>query len=645
MALYEYLEAMRRGKRQYQVSVSRGEYPYLPVLDDILEDAKIKAEVNLGVLEIPLDRVIGTKTEGRTQSFASNFMPILDEKSEFASKWSNVYDYQVEQGIQEPIVAYEYMNRYYVQEGNKRVSVYKFINAYSIMARVIRLIPKPADNHETRLYYEFLDFYEVSLNSDVCFTEEGSYNQLLQLMGKEPKEVWTQDERQYFRACYDRFIKIFREKRTSDVEMTSSDAFLMYVSIFGYDQIKERTANQMKRDLDKFWNEILLKARGSQIELMEQPDELENEPPLKLIDWLFPSSHIEVEQLKAAFIYPKDKNASDWVYSHELGRLHLEECFHGKLRTLVFDNANTEDEVMDAIDKAIAARCNIIFTISPGMAAQSVKAAVLHPQVRVFNCSVNLSYSSISTYYARMYESKFLLGALAAAMSESDKIGFISDYPIYGRVANINAFAMGAQMINPRVKVHLKWSGLAEHHCRKELEEEGITHISGDDIVTPGNRSREFGLYCKEADGSVDNLATSFCDWGKFYEKIIRLICDGALDRKNLRGKKAINYWWGMSADVIDVICSENLPYETKRLIRFLKSSIQSGAFRTFEGPIQTQDGRLIGKEGETLSPEEIIRMDWLVSNVVGEIPDMELFNKEAQPMMQLQGVKQDEEV
>ena len=77
---------------------------------------------------------MGTKTKGRTEAFAGNFMPLLGEKTEFGAKWARVYDYQIEEGIHDPILAYEFMNRYYVQEGNKRVSVLKYVNAYSVPA-------------------------------------------------------------------------------------------------------------------------------------------------------------------------------------------------------------------------------------------------------------------------------------------------------------------------------------------------------------------------------------------------------------------------------------------------------------------------------------------------------------------------------
>ena len=164
MALYDYMGALKRGRRQYQESLSKGEHPYLPVLDDILSYTKIVSEVSLGLMDIPLSKIIGTKTEGRTNAFASNFMPLLPEQSEFGAKWANLYDYQIDDGIQDPIVAYEFMNRFYVQEGNKRVSVMKYVGAYSISGYVTRLIPQRTDEKENKLYYEFLDFYQVSFN-------------------------------------------------------------------------------------------------------------------------------------------------------------------------------------------------------------------------------------------------------------------------------------------------------------------------------------------------------------------------------------------------------------------------------------------------------------------------------------------------
>lgn len=119
----EYQEALKLGKKEYKSRVSKGQFPYLPVLDEILKNEEIQTEQNLGLVHLPLEFVVGTSTMGRTLSFAANFMPLLGENTEFCMKWTSLSDAQVNEGIRDPIIAYEYMNRYYVVEGNKRVSV------------------------------------------------------------------------------------------------------------------------------------------------------------------------------------------------------------------------------------------------------------------------------------------------------------------------------------------------------------------------------------------------------------------------------------------------------------------------------------------------------------------------------------------
>ncbi len=639
MALYDYMGALKLGKKQYHASVAKGEYPYLPVLDQILANADIVSEVNLGLVDVPLERIVGTKTMGRTQAFSSNFMPLLDEKSEFSAKWANLYDHQIEDGITDPIVVYEFMNRFYVLEGNKRVSVLKYLHAYSISAYVTRLIPRRSEDRENRLYYEFLDFYQVSFNCDVWFSREGCYGQLLEAMGKQPDEVWSEDDRLFFKGTYDLFKKTFESKRTEEINLTASDAFLVYVQIFGYEETVKHTESQMRSGLDKIWDELVLKSGGGKITLVEDPEELKAEPqPKGLLNWLMPAVNIEPEMIKVAFIHGKNVENSRWVRGHEQGRHYLESCYNRRLKTIALQNAGTEEAVEEALSQAILAGCNLIFTTAPLMAAASVKMAVQHPEVLIFNCSVNVSSTAISTYYVRMHEAKFLMGALAAAMCEDNRLGYIADFPVYGKIAGINAFALGAKMINPRVQIYLKWSGLKEHHCRKELEEEGITYISGDDQLNPELETREYGFYHKLPNGKEENLAIPLWDWGKFYETILEKVCSGAIGHKGSKNKKAINFWWGMSAGVVDVICSERIPPRTKQLLDLLISSIKNGTFHAFEGMFVTQDGTVIGsKDGGELSPEEIISMDWLLECIVGEIPDISEFTEEIQQMIRVQ--------
>ena len=102
---------------------------------------------------------------------------------------------------------------------------------------------------------------------------------------------------------------------------------------------------------------------------------------------------------------------------------------------------------------------------------------------------------------------------------------------------------------------------------------------------------------------------------------------------------KALNYWWGLSAGVIDVICSNNLPIGITKLINLMKHNISSGMFHPFVGPITDQAGTLRCEENDLLSPEAIMTMDWLVPNVTGTIPTIDELVDEAKPVVELRGL------
>ena len=160
--LEDYKSALRAGQRAYRACVARGQSPYLAVLDDILVNVNIVAQEPLGLVEIPAESIVGTKTSGRLTAFASNFMPLLEPDTGFAAKWSHLCEAHLEEGIRVPIIAYEFLNKFYVLEGNKRVSVLKYYEAVKIAGTVTRLIPERNDSLENKIYYEFLDFYKLS---------------------------------------------------------------------------------------------------------------------------------------------------------------------------------------------------------------------------------------------------------------------------------------------------------------------------------------------------------------------------------------------------------------------------------------------------------------------------------------------------
>ena len=131
------------------------------------------------------------------------------------------------------------------------------------------------------------------------------------------------------------------------------------------------------------------------------------------------------------------------------------------------------------IEQAIADGNTVIFTTSSRMLPASLRVAVEHPEVTILNCSLNKSHRYIRTYSVRLYEVKFIIGAIAGSLAQDGQLGYICNYPIYGQIAGINAFALGAKMVNPRAKVYLEWSSVdGMEEAKRRLADRQINLIS-----------------------------------------------------------------------------------------------------------------------------------------------------------------------
>lgn len=632
MGKEDYIKAYKLGKKDYQTRLLKGMSPVLPVLDDMLPSKGSYAEVSLGLVQIPTDLIVGTKTEGRSSAFSANFMPILRDGTEFSKKWASLSTSHVQEGIREPIKAYEYMNRFYVLEGNKRVSVMKYYGVVSIPGTVIRILPKRTDDLENKIYYEFVDFYNLSKVNYIWFSKLGSFKEIQKAVGKAEDEVWTREDQLNFSSIYSRFTSEYHAKGGEKLSITPGDAFLAFLTLYGYEAICDMTMVELKELIHKVWQEFVLLQQSETLELQLEPKE-EKVPLLKR---LISGS---IDKVKVAFIYERNPSVSAWSYAHELGRLHLEHTFSDDVETGVYENV-TIDTIEETLEGAVEEGYNIIFTTTPAFVNASLKAAVDHPDIKILNCSLNISHKYIRTYYARMYEAKFIMGAIAGIMTDTDKIVYLADYPIYGTIANINAFALGVKMVNPKAKVYLEWSSVRNTDVVEKIEEVEADVISGQDMVIPEEASRYFGLYKMEGE-YPKNLAMPLWHWGRFYEELIRKVMDGtwSLD-ENTSNNRAINYWWGMSAEVIDIICSKSLPAGVLKLVSLLKKNVLDESFQLFSGELRSQDG-IIRKDGEpALTLEEVIEMDWLDEIVIGSIPHMEELEEKAMPVMMQQGVR-----
>ncbi len=639
MAESNYKEALKLGLKDIQTLKAAGESVTLPALDDILAaDESSTTSVSLGLVSIPIKQIVGTKTAGRSSAFAPNFMPILDENTEFAVKWKHLCEAHLNEGIHDPITAYEYLNRFYVQEGNKRVSVLKFFGADYIEAKVTRIMPERDGSERIELYYEFVSFYQYSGINFIEFSKRGSYTDLLTALGKELSEKWSVDDQRTFAAAYHKFEKAYLANGGGKLQSTIGDAMLGYLQIYDYEELIKADPADIKKNLSKMWEDVKLKEEEEPIELKTDPPEEQKAPKPSLISRVLTLS--EPELLRVGFVYDGTPARSGWVHEHEEGRIYVQEKFEDKIDTVTYLNA-LESDPYEVILSAIDDGCKVIFTTSPRLVQASVRAAVEHPEVLIMNCSLNLSHRYILTYYARMYEAKFILGAVAGTLSDSGKLGYVCDYPIYGQIAGINAFALGAMMTNPRAKVYLEWSSIkSADEAAKALAARDIHFISSQDTSKFLEDDRETYGLSFVMDSKSEPLVHSVWCWGRYYEEILSRYFDKSLQTEYNSSDKALNYYWGMSAGVIDVWCSDSLNSATLRLVDFLKESIKQNICIPFLTPLKTQSGELIGEGQKSLTLEQIINMDYLVENVIGDIPKYNELNEMGKATVDTAGIE-----
>ena len=628
----EYAKALKMGQREVRSYRAR-RMPTAPqVLEQILPKGAETA-VNVGLVEIPADRIVGTKTAGRITAFSPSFLPLLSEESEFSHKWIKLCAAHLsEEGIRDPIVCYEYLGNFYVQEGNKRVSVLRYFGAPRIPGYVTRLMPPQSDDPEILAYREFLDFYEDTGMYDIRFRQPGDYQKLLSFLGKAPGEKWTEQEQKTFRAGFHYFREAFYGMGGGALDLTSSEALLLWLKIYPFQDLTKLSATELNKAMGSLQSDLASIAHSEPVKLEAEPETEQKENLLaKLIGW-------NPDHLQVAFVHSRNAETSPWIASHEEGARYLKEKLGSRVTVRSYFHGDTPELAEQLMEQAVADGAQVVFTTTPQMSRPALKVAVEHPKVRFFNCSVGAPYSSVRAYYGRVFEGKFLTGAIAGAMSENDDIGYIGSYPIFGVPTGINAFALGAQLTNPRARVKLRWSCLPGNPV-EEFRKEGIRVISNKDVPTPDKLHLDFGgygTYLIEEDGQMTPLASPYWSWGKFYAHVAQSILSGTWEDNATQG---VNYWWGVRSGVIDVELSDRLPEGLRQLVNMLRRGLRDGSVDPFRRLLVSQEGKVINDGSRSLSMDELLHMDWLCQNVEGRIPSFEELLPYARPTVRELGI------
>ncbi|MBU3111922.1 BMP family ABC transporter substrate-binding protein [Clostridium lacusfryxellense] len=633
-AVEEYKKASKLGKARYLADTSKGASGHISSLDSILKKIDIVAELPMGTKGIPLKKIKGTYFYTRSRDFAMNFLPIASDDSEFALKWQAVYAHHIIDGITDPIKIYEYMNEFYVMEGNKRVSVLKYVDAYAIDGEVTRLVPKKDDNDlKNIIYYEFLSFNSKTSINEIWFSKEGSFARLDKYLdGYNPKLYWFANKYVHFiKNVYTPFRNVFYELGGDKLDITTGDAFLQYIEIYGISDEFDET--KRKSRVNKFLVELRILSKNNAVDIQTQPFDVHK----KNVITSFTNLVAPPKKIKVAFIFEKTIDTSGWSYVQNLGRLYAQQELSSEIETFVMDNFQSDsDDSYERLSEFCNQGYDIIFTTSPSYLNVTLRAALKYENIKFFNCSPVKAFRNVSTYFGRSHEPRFLLGLIAGAITKSGVIGYIDVYNETEIITGINAFALGVKTVNPNAKVVISWLNEAGdiNHSKEliqELQRSGADLIMQNDLIALGKGSRDFGLYSlgyneKEKKWIPEvNYGLITWDWGQFYEKILRNIVNGSFKGIFSTESKRVSFWWGMDSGLVDIIYSKhNVPIQTQKLVDIMRELIIENRFHTFVGPIYDTEGQLMIKDGDIANYEDMLYMDWFVDNVVGKLPVIE---------------------
>ena len=623
-----YGKARREGLRLYTAAIQSNTDPYLPVLENKVPNLARLSRLSLGIMTIPLDRVVGSVSHGRSYAFTENFLPILDGGSEFAAKWDRLYESVEAEGVNQPVTALEYLGYYYIAEGNKRVSVMKAMEAEDIEADVTRVYPGRTDDPENIAYYEYCDFTKETKLYAILFTRPGSVQKLVSLPGMRAGDQWTEDEILSLQKLYHYFHESYSAVMKGRPAIQAGDAFLAYLTAFGYKTVKDEDLARTKERVRLMSREF--ESLDGKVRLVM--DSTAPAPAIPILNTLFRPAKV-----RAAFLFNRSIEDSAWNYWHNLGRLEAEEKLGDRLETatrIIPSRADFSGE----IDRLISDGYTAVFATSPVMLNSAIQPALEHPDVHFLCCSLLSNYKNIRTYYIRFYEAKFLLGLAAGILSENGKIGYIADFPIHGTPSAANAFALGARMVNPKAQVYLNWFSASWFDAANPFEDPEIRVICNRDITAPNHTARDYGLYLRNG-SEIVNMATLVPRWGLFYRTVIEMILNGTFNSSGNR-QTVTNYWWGLASRIIDVAFSVRFDPYAARIINHFRHELKEGAFSPFEGEIRDQNGILRCEADRRLTPAEILCMDYLVDNIVGSFPSEEDLIETARPLVRLQGIR-----
>ena len=215
-------------------------FPLTPVsLNMILDDSMISRKQELGILEIPTNLIVGVAEDSeRRQLYTKDFLPVSPPDSDYADQWCRLYQVLLSNAdFDKPISCYEYLGKFYVCDGMKRVSAAKYHSVACLRAQVIRILPLNAASREVSLYYDFLYQYRFTKLYQLQFTQPGFYEELQTGLGLRAMHRWSNSDRAYFLAHWPRIEEAFHKSYDGMLLITAADALVILMRKYSFETI------------------------------------------------------------------------------------------------------------------------------------------------------------------------------------------------------------------------------------------------------------------------------------------------------------------------------------------------------------------------------------------------------------------------
>ena len=331
-------------------------------------------------------------------------------------------------------------------------------------------------------------------------------------------------------------------------------------------------------------------------------------------------------KLKVGFVYLGPVGDFGWTYQHEVGRQGIVKAFGDKIETTYLENVNEGPDSERTIEQLARAGHKLIFTTSFGYMDPTIKVAKKYPNLFFEHNTGYKRDKNVATYSARFYQGRYIQGQIAAKMSKSGVLGYIGSFPIPEVVSGINSTILGAQTINPNIKVKIIWVNSwfdpgKEADAGKALLDQGadiiMQHTDSPAAMQIANERGKlaFGQDSEMIKFGPKAQLTSILDtWAPYYIARVKAEMDGTWKQEDT--------WGGLDSKMFEMAPYTNMPEEVKKMAEDTQAAITAGKLLPFKCPVMGQDGKEVEcKAGDHLDDGQILGMNFYVKGIDDKMP------------------------